>query len=490
MTIKDARQEIIERMVHVRTNWGRTRMQLEFLQRTWTSLSDDHLIMQGETVKILVDKLETARRRVNRLVKKPKELTPEAQEKLEIHRWKYPFFKPYLDETIRSLDKWQSLFDPSWYLILRIADPVIDRELQTNTTTSSAQGVALLQTATRFRNAVRGVQREDQHTFLSSSKLDMAHCEAIRHSSAKFAKRIDKDEWFIVDPVPCPSIAYVGLMTEDIRALANKLQQVEPSTFGVLNCQGVIKVREHSRLKSFDIVFKTPTSGRPRTLRTCLTQRTTHSLTERIDLAKQLAKSVSYVHALAFVHKNVRPENLLGFETGHDKLEMFYLIGFEQVRSADGKTYLRGDTDWHRNIYRHPTRQGSAPEEEYRMQHDIYSLGVCLLEIGLWDSLVMYDNSGRVKTPNTVLLGQPLEKLRRQGPDQIKDLLVSLASHELARVVGDAYREVVVNCLTCLDEDNPDFGDDSEFKDADGVAVGVRYIGKVGLLNSDESMIC
>lgn len=33
---------------------------------------------------------------------------------------------------------------------------------------------------------------------------------------------------------------------------------------------------------------------------------------------------------------------------------------------------------------------GEFPAEAYKMQHDIYSLGVCLLEIGLWEPLVKY----------------------------------------------------------------------------------------------------
>jgi hypothetical protein len=37
---------------------------------------------------------------------------------------------------------------------------------------------------------------------------------------------------------------------------------------------------------------------------------------------------------------------------------------------------------------------GEFPAEEYKMQHDIYSLGVCLLEIGLWEPLVEYPEDG------------------------------------------------------------------------------------------------
>ena len=38
---------------------------------------------------------------------------------------------------------------------------------------------------------------------------------------------------------------------------------------------------------------------------------------------------------------------------------------------------------------------------------------------------------------------------------------------------------MVETCLTCLDKDNIDFGDEDEFADEDGVVLGVRYIEKV-----------
>lgn len=51
---------------------------------------------------------------------------------------------------------------------------------------------------------------------------------------------------------------------------------------------------------------------------------------------------------------------------------------------------MQGDDKWQDNLYRHPERQGKNPEESYTMHHDVYSLGVCLLEIGLWTSFVKY----------------------------------------------------------------------------------------------------
>jgi hypothetical protein len=62
---------------------------------------------------------------------------------------------------------------------------------------------------------------------------------------------------------------------------------------------------------------------------------------------------------------------------------------------------------------------------------------------------------------------------------RVKDTLVDLARQRLPSRVGDKYTEVVVTCLTCLDDSNTDFGDNSEFEDADGVLIGVRFIEKV-----------
>lgn len=40
---------------------------------------------------------------------------------------------------------------------------------------------------------------------------------------------------------------------------------------------------------------------------------------------------------------------------------------------------------WHRAIYHHPDQwRGSTVTN---MRHDIYSLGVCLVEIAMWESL-------------------------------------------------------------------------------------------------------
>lgn len=120
------------------------------------------------------------------------------------------------------------------------------------------------------------------------------------------------------------------------------------------------------------------------------------------------------------------------------------------------------------------------------MQHDIYSLGVCLLEIGLWEHLVIYKNKDTALPGNGACpLASPASFLQDSGDSYLsKDQLLALARGKLQRRIGTRYSDAVVTCLTYLDLENEDFGDEADFQDADGIEVGVRYIEKVSTQKS------
>jgi hypothetical protein len=216
------------------------------------------------------------------------------------------------------------------------------------------------------------------------------------------------------------------------------------------------------------------------------------------------------------VHKNIRPENILLFPSpdNNNSIGAAYLLGLTQFRSLAHQTNLLGDSAWHRNLYRHPARQGLRILDSYVMQHDIYSLGVCLLEIGLWRPLVWYPTTAATTTTTTVAaenaggltggggddnnasLPMPVPglalALRNTLTDKVferahvgnrtgwvKEDLVGMARNLLPARMGDMYTRVVESCLTCLDEGNEDFGSFREEEGGDGVAVGVRFIEKI-----------
>ncbi|ETS83228.1 hypothetical protein PFICI_05104 [Pestalotiopsis fici W106-1] len=445
--------------------------------------------------------------------------------------------KSTLDEVIRDMEDWQRRFDPSWYLILRIPDPMIDRALNqhvrkimtaatartsiedmeshvsgtsirsTNVASQSLSRQSPLINADGVRDALRPNPRYIS-IFLPEEDLDIV---SIPYANAMLARRRGSTgtKWLIINSIQCTPSSNITAMTKDIRGLARKLTQVDPSRFGLLQCKGVIRLLRppSSRLgppstpeiQSFDVVFRSPDgSSAFRCLREDLPKPAKVSLSNRVRIAQQIAQSVNYVHALNFVHKNIRPESILIWDGTGSKFPSTFLVGFDNIRSADGATNLIGDTEWTTNIYRHPTRQGERLLESHKMQHDIYSLGVCLLEIGLWNPLIHYvqqDGAGlslqkrcrRGTVLDDFVAGREETSSMLSG-EPFKKYLVDLANAELPTLVGDRYTDIVVNCLTCLDQKNNGFGDESEMLDEDGILVGVRFIEAV-LLRLNEIVV-
>jgi hypothetical protein len=227
----------------------------------------------------------------------------------------------------------------------------------------------------------------------------------------------------------------------------------------------------------------------------------------RLNLAKRLTSSILFVHTVQFVHKNIRPETIIVFQDEDSDIGAPFLAGFVQFRVEDGNTYRAGDDIWEHNLCkiplnlpmiiltislpdRHPSRQGTHPELDYQMQHDIYSLGVVLLEIGLWTSFVLYGPGEEPSSPfpNNILGPADLARPRHPlgGASQIKQKLEDLAAGELPVRLGRRYSDIVLLCLRCLDpgsgvdQDGKGFGvDAADWTDEDGVMIGVRYIENV-----------
>jgi hypothetical protein len=141
------------------------------------------------------------------------------------------------------------------------------------------------------------------------------------------------------------------------------------------------------------------------------------------------------------------------------------------------------------------------------MPHDIYSLGVVLLELGLWQSFLSFlpptDPARPYETadPDTAIPPPFLqvldsEKDTRKRATAVKGALTTLATEMLPARMGRKYTDVVLLCLRCLDgavgEEGVGAGralDGEEgFVDEDGIVVGVRYIERI-LLRMQEISI-
>ncbi|MCJ1228490.1 hypothetical protein MMC12_005151 [Toensbergia leucococca] len=508
---KTAETDVGEMMLFVQTLWFRTEIQLDFLRAIWDTLSESHQLLQNRLLHVLQTKLHDAVIIFEGIVGKGGKLK----------KLKFAIsVKDYLAQTIEELNKWQDIFDPSYFLVGRISASLIDRNLRTAPAETVEKGS--LSQMKELREALPppsslkqlGSGEVDQlrqaigastghrmtSVFITDAAVSPNTC-SIAHSSSRLGTLEQSRHIVILDSVrPHSEDEAVGIM-KGVRELAQVLRTVDPIRFGLLVCCGVIKVlkedtgtridpRPKERVAHFDFVFAVPQSlTKPRSLRDILlTSNPSVSLNELLTLAKSLARSIFFVHTSRFVHKNIRPENILVFEDTKHIVGRPYLVGYERFRADGSQSMKFGDGLWERDLYRHPTRQGLQPEQYFVMQHDIYSLGVVLLEIGLRTSFVIPFDGDTSPNPNPCLeISDFLSS--RDAPGRAKLLkkrLITLATDQLPAMMGQRYAEVVLSCLTCLDTDNERFGDQDELEDEDGIEVGVRYIEKVRLLHSNS----
>lgn len=107
------------------------------------------------------------------------------------------------------------------------------------------------------------------------------------------------------------------------------------------------------------------------------------------------------------------------------------------------------------------------------MQHDIYSLGVCLLEIGVGRSLICSVPDTALKpVPEPSIAADPSIKGLRKRAFETKRALVKMASEQLPPKKGRKFADTVVTCLTCLDKTQNSFGDEKDFFDEMGSSWG------------------
>ncbi|KAK3315976.1 hypothetical protein B0H66DRAFT_560058 [Apodospora peruviana] len=552
--LKRAESEVSERALRLDNGWLRITHQLNFLRRVQHMMDEEHQEVYEQTLQMFSTKLEIVTLMLKRMVKSaaPQHQAdddntcrgpiPISELTIKPQRFKYARQKESLDKAIEDLEIWQRTADLSWFLLLKIADPRVDAALarpdaHENGSSSGADSDAMSMTSTAnlipSTVMIRAGLDDSQSLGPRSSGLTLNPDELAKMQVSSIpycGKQLvmahrqhsnGNTSSYILNYIQCYPPSKYATIKKDTRDLARKLNHNDPDTFGLLSCKGFatesaedslsstpvtviglgsdtgagnIQEQQHRNVR-FTLVFRIPSglSNDARSLRELLVSTPApKSLTARFDIARALARSVSYVHTFGFVHKSVRPESVICFSSSESQHMSIFLAGFENFRRDEGWTQRHGDDAVHKNMYRHPSRQGTNPREDYMMQHDIYSLGVCLLEIGLWRSFIEFDcttmrESEEWLRPRLADMFGP--KLASSSESQVAeglresgiDLLLALARNQLPGCMGTRYAEIVETCLTCLDPRNADFGDEREFEDEDGIRVGARYIEKVVL---------
>jgi serine/threonine protein kinase len=152
--------------------------------------------------------------------------------------------------------------------------------------------------------------------------------------------------------------------------------------------------------KIFQVVVELPPDLERSSLSHILSTRSPPELLERLAICKNLALATKAVHSIELVHKAIRTRSTLMLSKPGDPLTAAkaYLQDWNYVREVSGATTELGESLWPKRIYQHPERQGEYAEAAFETRHDLYSLGVCMLEILLWRPFVVVERGGAAET--------------------------------------------------------------------------------------------
>lgn len=169
------------------------------------------------------------------------------------------------------------------------------------------------------------------------------------------------------------------------------------------------------------------------------------TLEQRFQLAHTLASSVLEFHSISLLQKSISSFKIAFFHSSNKSIESWlkgigspFFLRFLHSRIDDAETFTMGPTeDAHHRDYQHPSYLGKIGAS-YRTEYDHYSLGLVLLEIGLWRSLD--DIVRALDDPNkrsNLSTGSSISQ-----PDRILQAVPSLRLY-----MGSRYQHIVEACL-------------------------------------------
>lgn len=256
-----------------------------------------------------------------------------------------------------------------------------------------------------------------------------------------------------------------------INALTKLLHQPKEQLFCILPCQGWRYLQHQKRIA---YIFEMPsgTGTTPKSLLRLVGEPSLQpALGAKFNLAYGLARSIAQLHMVKWVHESFRSENVLFFPsspetelpstvpsaTSEVDIEKPWIFGFEFSRPDAFFSAGYVDICPDRDVYRHPERQGQ-PLTTFKKTHDIYALGVVLLEIGTHVDIALIASHTPLDLSTNMLtvpsgMWRPAITLEKNHFAHAKGIaianhLIKHAQKHLEKQMGEKYRDIVLKCLS------------------------------------------
>ncbi len=243
---------------------------------------------------------------------------------------------------------------------------------------------------------------------------------------------------------------------ERTRNLARLLSmEGKPREMRTPHCLGTVPTGDKHLPTAYRLIYRLPVS-RFFPLKDILstqrnTKRPTLPLRKRFACAKVLCRALPWIHLAAWLHKDIRSDNIIlcADDEAQVNLAEPYLCGFEysclMAAPLDTEPLSGGAGN---NLYRHPDVQGLPKDSrdterpEFDNAHDVYALGIVLLELGSHRSL-----QG---------LKEKYEKqfAKRWSAEPFRKWIAVSELQGLAPRMGEIYTDVVRCCLNGLKRDD------------------------------------
>jgi len=259
-------------------------------------------------------------------------------------------------------------------------------------------------------------------------------------SLAKFREQPVLVEWKSVDS--SSGTAHTDMVEQRIALLARLLKaKLKPRELRTLECLGVVRQPGPGDGDiSYGMLFATPSATPPRSLHDIVDNSPDEpALGDWLAIAKNAVEAVLFLHMAGWLHKAIRSDNVLFFDAAD--YSNLRIVGFEYSRQAASAQQTEGTKDDLRfNLYRHPDVQSGLANRQrvpFMARHDVYSLGIVLLEIGLRQTVSsLYRAAAKTLPADADQSGQHFMRH-----------LVEIQVPKLKGSMGNTYCDITCRCL-------------------------------------------